>query len=211
MTQDRLGLLAFRQGDLPQAIVRLEHALAQCRAVDIPLYLPALMATLGVAYAQSGRVPEALHLLDQVELRPTTGGGGDRVMLHLGEGSLLVGRVAEAHRLATRLLAHARDRKERGNQAWALWLLGEVARQWHPPDAAQAEAHYRQALALAEELGMRPLQAHCHRGLGTWYARMDQPEQARTALATAIAMYQAMAMPFWLPQTAAALAQVEGR
>jgi Flp pilus assembly protein TadD len=74
-----------------------------------------------------------------------------------------------------------------------------------------AEAHYRQALALAEELGMRPLQAHCHRGLGTLYARPGQRQQARAALATAIEMYRAMEMTFWLPETEVALAQVEGR
>ena len=65
------------------------------------------------------------------------------------------------------------------------------------------------AIALADELGMRPLQAHCRRGLGTLYAKIGQQEQARTALATAIAMYQSMAMTFWLPQTEAALAQVK--
>jgi hypothetical protein len=80
-----------------------------------------------------------------------------------------------------------------------------------PPDVAQAEAHYQQALALATERGMRPLQAHCHRGLGTLYAVTGQREQARTALSTAIEMYTSMEMMFWLPQTAAALAQVEGR
>ena len=80
-----------------------------------------------------------------------------------------------------------------------------------PPDAAQAEAHYQQALALAIELGMRPLQAHCHQGLGRLYAAIDRREQARTVLSTAIAMYQAMEMTFWLPETEAALAQVEGR
>jgi Flp pilus assembly protein TadD len=55
---------------------------------------------------------------------------------------------------------------------------------------------------------MRPLQAHCHRGLGTLYARPGQQEQARTALATAIALYRNMEMTFWLPQTEAVLAQV---
>ena len=50
----------------------------------------------------------------------------------------------------------------------------------------QAEAHYRQALALAEELGMRPLQAHCHRGLGTLYAKIGRREQARAELSAAI-------------------------
>ena len=80
-----------------------------------------------------------------------------------------------------------------------------------PPEIDEAEANYRQALALAEELGMRPLQAHCHRGLGTLYATTGQREQARTALSTAIEMYQSMEMTFWLPETEAALAQVEGR
>lgn len=49
-------------------------------------------------------------------------------------------------------------------------------------DAALAEAHYQQALALADELGMRPLQAHCHLGLGTLYAKLEQREQVRTEL-----------------------------
>jgi hypothetical protein len=72
-----------------------------------------------------------------------------------------------------------------------------------------AAGHYRQALVLAEELGMRPLQAHCHLGLGTLYAATGQREQARAELSTAIALYRAMEMTFWLPQTEAALAQVE--
>jgi len=76
--------------------------------------------------------------------------------------------------------------------------------------ADQATTHYQQALALAEALGMRPLQAHCHRGLGMWYARTGQQEQARAELSTAIALYRAMDMTFWLPQTEAALAQMEG-
>ena len=78
-----------------------------------------------------------------------------------------------------------------------------------PPDATQAEAHYQQALALAEALGMRPLVAHCHLGLGTLYAKTGQRDQARAALSTAIDLYRAMDMTFWLPQAEAALAQVE--
>ena len=73
---------------------------------------------------------------------------------------------------------------------------------------AKAAAHYQEALTLAKELGMRPLQAHCHRGLGTLYATIGQQEQARAELAAAIVLYRAMDMTFWLPQTEAALAQV---
>jgi hypothetical protein len=76
-------------------------------------------------------------------------------------------------------------------------------------DGEQAEACYRQALALADELGMRPLQAHCHRGLGTLYAKLGQEETVRTELSSAINLYRAMDMTIWLPQAEAALAQVE--
>ena len=72
----------------------------------------------------------------------------------------------------------------------------------------QAEAHYQQALALADELGMRPLAAHCHLGLGTLYQRVGSPERAHAELATATDMYRAMEMTFWLPQVEAVLAQV---
>jgi hypothetical protein len=79
-----------------------------------------------------------------------------------------------------------------------------------PPDVAQAEAHYRQALTLAEELSMRPLQAHCHLSLGTLYTKVDRREQTRIELSAAIALYRAMDMTFWLPQAEVALAQVRG-
>ena len=56
---------------------------------------------------------------------------------------------------------------------------------------------------------MRPLQAHCHLGLGTLYVRTDRPEPARAALTAAIELYRSMGMTFWLPQAEAALAQID--
>jgi len=121
---------------------------------------------------------------------------------------VLAGRLEEAHALAEGALALARQHQERSHQAYALRLLGEIAAQREPPEREQAEPHYRQALTLAEELGMRPLQAHCHRGLGSLYATIGRREQARTELSAAIALYRAMDMTFWLPQAEATLAQV---
>ena len=117
------------------------------------------------------------------------------------------GNLEEARALAERAFAHARAHQGRGNQAYALRLLGDIAARRAPPSVEEAAAHYRQALTLAEELGIRPLQAHCHHGLGTLYATTGQQEQARAALTMAIAMYRAMDMTFWLPQAEAALAQ----
>jgi tetratricopeptide (TPR) repeat protein len=129
----------------------------------------------------------------------------------LGEAYLRAGRLDEAGTQAQQGLEFAQGHQERGHTAYALWLLGEVATQCASPKAAQAEAYYQQALALADELGMRPLQAHCHLSLGTLYAATGQREQARTALAEAIALYRALDMTLWLPQAEVALAQVEGR
>jgi tetratricopeptide (TPR) repeat protein len=122
-----------------------------------------------------------------------------------------MGRVTEAHQLAPRALAHTRDHQEQGYQAQALWLLGEIAMPGDPPEIESAITHYQQALALAEALGMRPTVAYCHRDLGTLYGQTGQVEQARTELSTAIDLYRAMEMTFWLPQAEAALAQVERR
>ena len=58
---------------------------------------------------------------------------------------------------------------------------------------------------------MRPLQAHCHRNLGTLYGQVGREPQARDALSTAIALYRAMDMTFWLPQAEAVLAIVEAK
>jgi tetratricopeptide (TPR) repeat protein len=121
---------------------------------------------------------------------------------------MLAGHLEEAHTLAEQVLALTREHHERGHQAYAMRLLGEIAARRGLPKIELAEAHYQQALVLAEELGMRPLVAYCHLGLGTLYLKTAQREQARTALSTAIALYRAMEMHFWLPQVEAALAQV---
>jgi class 3 adenylate cyclase/tetratricopeptide (TPR) repeat protein len=210
-TQYRLGQLLLGQGNLERAIPVLEHALAHCRAADIPLFLSGITASLGLAYALSGRVNETLPLLDQAveQQRFSAQGGSSSEVLRLGEAYFLVGRLADAIPLAERARARSRDRKERGTQAWALRLVGEIAVHRAAPAIEEAETHYQQALALAEELGMRPLQAHCHRGLGVLYFKVGHHAQAKAELSTAIELYRAMNMTFWQPQAEATLAEME--
>jgi tetratricopeptide (TPR) repeat protein len=201
----RVGPLQVRQGTLHTAIPLLEGTVVLSQEVDMPNYYHLTAPWLALAYALAGRTTDARAVLAQL------GSKTDTLIraLACGEAYLLVGEVEEAHRLAQRVLTDARHNKGRGWEAWALWLLGEIARHRDPPDVTSAEASYQQALALAKELGMRPLQAHCHRGLGTLYAETSQREPARAALAAAVALYRAMEMTFWLPQAEAVLAQVE--
>jgi len=189
----------------------LECGLELSQVAGIRLMLPVLTSTLGAVYALSGRVTDALPLLEQaVEWCTVMQFMAYQALwvTELSQAYLLAGRMQEAVQFAERALDLARAHKERGHEAWALRLLGEIAAHQDPPEIAPAAHHYRQALALAEELGMRPLQAHCHLGLGTLYAKIGRVEQARTELSTAIALFQSMDMAFWLPQAEAALAQV---
>jgi tetratricopeptide (TPR) repeat protein len=130
-------------------------------------------------------------------------------MAYRSEAYLLAGRRDEAIQLAGLALELTRQHNELGNQAWGLRLLGEIAMHRDPPEVKQAEASYCQALALAEQLGMRPLQAHCRLGLGTLYAKVGRPEPARAELSAAIAQYRAMDMTFWLPQAEATRSQAK--
>jgi class 3 adenylate cyclase/tetratricopeptide (TPR) repeat protein/ABC-type thiamine transport system ATPase subunit len=209
-----LSLLALRQGDLPRALPLLERAVGICQDADLPVFFPWVTAILGTAYTLAGRIADAMPLLTQaMEQSMATESVAFQVLcrLFLGEAQALANRLEEAHALAERALEIARAHKVRGNEAYALRLLGEIAARREPPERERAEAHYRQALALAEELGMRPLQAHCRWGLGTLYTKRGQWEQGRIELASAIELYRAMDMTFWVPQAEAALAQVEGR
>jgi tetratricopeptide (TPR) repeat protein len=121
----------------------------------------------------------------------------------IGEGYLLAGRVDDAVKRAGRALSLSRDAQERGHEARALRLLGEIAARRNPPDVEQADSYYRQALELANQLGMRPLVAHCHLGLGRLSRRTGQREQAREHLTTATTMYREMGMTYWLEQAEA--------
>jgi tetratricopeptide (TPR) repeat protein len=209
-----VGLLSRRQGDIHRAIPALERSLTLVQTAHFPRLFPMVASLLGEAYALAGRAMEGLPLLDQTLERVAA---GSHVLYHalvlteLSEALLLVGRMDEASALAGRLLNLSRTHTGRGYQAHAYRLLGETAARGDPPEAEQAETHYCQAVALAQELGMRPLQAHCHLGLGTLYAKLGKSEHARIALARAIPLYRAVDMTFWLPQAEAALAQVEGQ
>ena len=211
---DAVGQFFLRQGALSQAIGVFERALTLRETVNLPPIFRRCHVGLGAAYALSGRVTEALPLLERglEQLHPNGMWGPAALFpVWLGEGYVLAGRLEEAMQLGQQALEVTRTQKWQAYQAYALRLLGDIAAHRTPPQVEEAERQYREALALAEAIGMRPLQAHCHSGLGMLYAKLDQREQARAALTTAVDLYTAMDMTFWQPEAKATLAQVEER
>ena len=201
-----VGHLYLRQGELSRANPALERALEISQAAHIRLLFPWNASLLGYTYALAGSLAEGLPLLEQAvqqaaSMRLTA--SQSLWIAYLSEGYLLAGRMDEAMAEALRALELSREHKERGHEAYALRLVGEITACEDPLDLVKAEDHYRQAMAHAEELGMRPLVAHCQLGLGKLYRRVGKHQQAKDHLTTATEMMREMEMGLWLERAEA--------
>ena len=196
-----LGMLHLYRGAFAESAVHFEQALSIGRSWDISDYAASNTAGLAVAYARLGRVGDALER------------AGPRVSslspLWRAQVYFLAGRPEEAREAGEQGLSSVRQRGQRGLEGWALHLLSEITASFGPREVARADGHCRQAMALAEELGMRPLVAHCHLGLGKLYRQAGDDAKAQKHLTTAATMYREMGMSFWLEQVDAELGGVE--
>jgi class 3 adenylate cyclase/tetratricopeptide (TPR) repeat protein len=157
-----VGVLRWRQGEWTAAIAALERAMRLIREANIALWLPRVASTLGSAYAAIGRLDEGIALLrEAIEQAAAMHlvSGRSMLLAALGEAYLLAGRFAEADELAAGALELAQAHGERGHEAWALRLRGEIALRRPPADLEGAAKFLREALLLSEALGMRPLSA----------------------------------------------------
>jgi tetratricopeptide (TPR) repeat protein len=211
IAHEGIGHLYLILGELARAISLLERSVEVCRNKQIAVQFARAASRLGYVYLYSDRVSEALALLENaVEHGERIGQSYDQSLrvAWLGEGYLRSGRIDEAVQVAQRALDLSRKHNERGNEAYTLRLLGEIAALEDPIDIGKAENHYRQALALAEELGMRPLSAHCHVGLGKLYRGTGNLQQAKAHLTNGVAMMREMAMGLWLETAEAQLKEL---
>jgi tetratricopeptide (TPR) repeat protein len=198
---DRLGHAYCSRGDAEKAIELSGRSLTLARERDLHNLIQPASASLGAAYTLAGRTGEAVGCLEKaVEAGTSTNSLEPSTLVSLGHAYLSTGNSEDASRCAREALAACQQRTMRSVEATALNLIGDIATRREPPPLDEAMQHYYQALALADELGMRPLVAHCHLGLGRLYRRTGKLEQAREHLATATTMYREMDMQFWLEQ-----------
>jgi predicted ATPase/class 3 adenylate cyclase len=205
-----VGQVQLVRGALAQAMPVLERTVGVCRTWNLGVLLPTVTAALGLAYALCGRLAEALPILEEGEARAPQVRIFDtsRDTTALGTGYLLAGKIDEAVGIASRAAELAAERGFRGSQARASHLLGEISARRNPPEMARAEEHYGRALALADELGMRPLVAQCHLGLGALYQGTGDGGKAKEHLTTAATMYREMGMSFWLEKAEAEMQEL---
>jgi ATP/maltotriose-dependent transcriptional regulator MalT len=179
--------------------------------LTVPFWLPVATSLLGHAHAVSGQLAEAIPLLEEaVERAAAMARRVDQSLwsFHLSEAYMTAGRIQDARRLATSAVTLAQRHGERGNEAHALRMYAEIASRSEPTEIVTSEDSYRTAAAIATELGMRPLVAHCHLGLAKHYRRTGKRDQAKEHLITATTMYREMDMRFWLEKAEAEMGVV---
>jgi tetratricopeptide (TPR) repeat protein len=204
--------LHLTKGDWAKGHSLAERWVVAARAGNIMVHLPHAVAYSALALAYLGELSEVVGRLREGEqlLEKNEAAGHRSVWIYraLARPYLVLGRLDDARRLLDRAAVVPEVSSQPGFAAQAQQLLGDMAT--HPDrfDPERGEAHYRQALALAEPPGMRPLVAQCHLGLGKLYRRVGERERAREHLATATSMYRAMDMPYWLEQAQAEVAEL---
>jgi class 3 adenylate cyclase/tetratricopeptide (TPR) repeat protein len=197
------------RGDPGEAVGLLERGLALSREWSLVLFVLQHTGALGYAYALSGRAADGIPLLEEARTAIDTmefGTPQSIFLWDLGETYAAAGRLEDALEVAERLLTLARGRGQRRYEAWTTRLVGDITARRGP--AGHADRHYRDALALAEELGMPPLIARCHLGLGRLSRLTNKRSDAEGHLTTAAKMCREMDMRFWLEQAEAELRQL---
>lgn len=197
--------MRLARGDLAEAMRVLEQGLALSRAERLRIWYPAFAVLLAQSMALAGRALAAVPMVQQALPVPT-----DAIyfapfaVVAATEVYVLAGQRGDAEKFGARALELARRKRERGYEAWAMRVLGDIAASREPSDRAAAEVHYRDALSRANALGMRPLQARCHLDLGTLHLAAGARAKAHESLATAAALLAEMGMGFWLARCEAA-------
>ena len=193
------------RGHFHDAIPQLETCLDAFRAASLSIWVSTAAAMLGYARAMTGQPEDGIPFLREAleQLAQSRRTMEALFTTYLCEAHLLARQLGEAAVLAERALALSRERFERATEARALYLLGEIAAQGAEDHVADRQ--YSGALALAAELGLRPLVAHCHVGLGNLYQSTGKREQAQEHFSTAMAMYREMDMRFWLEKAEQAM------
>jgi tetratricopeptide (TPR) repeat protein len=192
-----LGYVHGARGDMMPATERLERAVSIARTWNLALLLPIVSWMLGLMYTRTGRVDEGLTLLRGV-LRGYESVGIEQspLLVHVAEAHLHRATIEDAHGYASRALTLTEERDQPAFKAVALRILAEVASRRNPPDLATATTYFQNALGVAASLDMRPLAAHCHRGLGQLYRRLNDAPAADEHFTAAERMYGELDMRF---------------
>jgi class 3 adenylate cyclase/tetratricopeptide (TPR) repeat protein len=212
-SQQSPGRLHTRRGELQQAIALFEQSLKLAREAQFQAVIMSTAADLGCAYNLAQQPRETIALLEPVVEQAAQVRNMYWAYVpglrNLADAYSLTRQHDRAQATAERAVEAARECAYRGLEAGALRTQGAVLARCVPAKTEAAEQAYRQALALATELEMRPLIADCHFGLGMLQKRTQHFDQSQQNLDTAANLYRDMGLPFWVERVDAERAGTE--
>ncbi|MEO6024549.1 MAG: AAA family ATPase [Burkholderiales bacterium] len=206
------GSSHLRKGDTQKALYLVQRWLQTYAAADVPLPQLIMAARVGEVFNVSGQLDDALALLErawQFAESKNILAFGQQVLAFLGDAYGHAGRIDEAVMAGQRALNLARKLGQRGDEARTLYLLGNIYTYRASANVRQVRDSYQQALALAHELDMRPLEAQCHFALGELAKKAGEPRGAQEQFSAALSMFRDMGMQSWLAKAEAALKDLQ--
>jgi class 3 adenylate cyclase/tetratricopeptide (TPR) repeat protein len=193
-----LAMAYLRLGKLELALPLLEKGHELCRFSEVQSMYSYTVGSLGYAYLLANEPRRALTVLEegakdhklQASFWPT------HLLTVLADAYRATGEISLATETVSRALKLSDKREERGFEAWAMLVMAGIN------DAAErleeAKQWYRRALQQASNLSMRPLVAHCHKGLASSYLRLGNEKEAQLENKTALDIYRSLGMTYWL-------------
>jgi class 3 adenylate cyclase/tetratricopeptide (TPR) repeat protein len=206
-----LGYAYLIHGKLDQSINMLEKALTLCREADVLAAFTFTAASFVHAQSLLGHPDHALPVLEEalrLQKASLSMVPSSYPLTALAEAFRLKGDTKKAIEKAEEALSIFRQKGERGFAAWAHYYVAKIKSEERSEQMEQAFHPYLQAREQAKQLGMRPLLAHCHMGLGQLYLKRGRSEEARPELTAALDLYRSMGMSFWVPQAESSLAKI---
>ena len=175
------GFVSSHKGDLSAALTSLEHSFEVCRARQINFLIPIIATSLGYTHALKGQPARGIELLTQA-MEATRAArfyyGEAWATTYLGFACILDGRNEGVLERAHISIELARAHGYRAIEAASLRLMAEALRHGGARDWGAAERYYLEACDISQELGMRPDQAHCQRGLAQLYVKLSREQEA---------------------------------
>ena len=192
------GLVLVRQGDYRRANPILRAGVSLCERARLRLLQPLGEAAQGyVAWQLEQNRTNARGMLEKAVSTARTQNLAARrslILSWLAEVNAREGRLSDAEIHAVKALRLARKNCERGQEAWALWILGEIHARCAKEDPQEAIAHYANAKRLAKRCGMRPLVAHSCLGLSRAFCHIHNDARAALYATQAKKYYKEMGL-----------------
>jgi class 3 adenylate cyclase/tetratricopeptide (TPR) repeat protein len=193
-----VAMAYLRQGRLEPALPLLEKGHELCRFSEVQSMYSYTVGSLGYAYLLAQEPGRALTVLEE-------GTKDDNLQasfwpIHpltvLADAYLALGDISLATETVRRALKLSDEREERGFEAWAMLVMAGIKNA--AGQMEEAQRWYRQALQQGSDLSMRPIVAHCHKGLSNSYFRLGDEKEAQSENEAAREIYRTLGMAYWL-------------